>query len=163
MNKTKERLDHISKVSRARDERMRKAAEIKRQKITALIEQIESKSRTVFPDLFEIARSLVSHGYLLGNKPHWADAPEFCTNGISHQLGFYLESGNPISRAEGSMPIAFGRKGGGWIGIDFKINMQGKVESYDYDHIWCREVMDSYCSDLDEFCERFYSWVDSLK
>lgn len=162
MNKTKERLEHISNVARIRDERLNQEYKIKRLKCQTLISQIESKSKEIFPDLFEVARSLVSHGYLLGNKPHWADSPEFCTDKVTHRLGFYLESDNPFIKAQGSIPIAFGSQAEE-RSEDFKINVNGKIESFNYDSTLCRNIMESYCSDLDDFCERFYAWVDSLK
>ena len=159
---TQERVLSIERVAQnTRQENLIKA--MKEQKeISQLIEKIEEKSKEVFPRIFAIAETLVRNGYYIGEKRAWDKSPTFCTDGICHRMGFYLESGNPFLSAKGSMPVAFGCKGGGWNGTDFKINKEGKVVSYDYSHCWCRDRMQDYCKDIDVFEERFNAWVDEL-
>lgn len=89
----------------------------------------------------------------------------FVTDGIRHELGFFVDSKRSWEHFNDSAayPYAFGIKGGGADGCSVEVNEQGEIVrgyQYSYDTI---KKMKKIISEFYEFEERFYGYVESLK
>lgn len=114
-----------------------------------------------FDYLVNFANELQDNGFSLNDhRSYFGDTSSFCTDGITHSVGFFTRN----AWAQKKEIIGFGIEcGGAWGNVDLLIDFDGNVITKGETYSNGKFVsMEKFVEEFPEFIDRFIAYVDKI-